>query len=140
VPARIIHWADKFGERSLLEHSQIHPSSVGDITPPAPGVALGIVVEARVSGGRWIADCPTVGCGGAEYVHTDELLLFCCECRNAQVGHQPILVVVPAAKTRAQIEAYLAARPAPATRNWYPAETVKQLRDENRAHGVRLVG
>lgn len=137
---RIVHWADKFGDRSLLEHSQRHPSSVGDMTPPAPGVALGVTVEARVNGGRWIGDCPTDGCAGAEYVNLDELLFFCCECRNAAFDYHPIPVEAPAEKARTQIEAYLVARPVPATRNWLPGETVKDLRSENRAHGIRLKG
>lgn len=138
MSARIVHWADKFGARDLLEHALRSPSSVGDLTPPSPGVTLEVVAVARVNGGRWIADCPTDGCHGAEYVNIDELLFFCCECRNAAVDHHPLRVVIPANGMRQQIEAYLGARPAPATRNWFPHETVKDLRDENREHGIRL--
>lgn len=138
MSARIVHWADRSGGRSLLEHAQQSPSSVGDLTPPAAGVALGVNLAARVNGGRWIADCPTDGCCGAEFVNLDDPLFFCCECRNAEVAHQPIPITVPAVATRKQIEAYLGARPAPATRNWFPHETIKDLRDENRAHRIRL--
>jgi hypothetical protein len=114
-------------------------SSTGDVTLPAAGIVLGgPVAVARVDHGRWIADCPTDGCGGAEFVSLSGQPFFCCECRNAATGHMPIPVALPPAKTVAQIDAYLSARPAPATRNWRPEETVAALRAENRANGIRL--
>ena len=132
----ILTWPDKFGARSLLEHSQHFPSSVHDRTPPAAGVALDVTVAARVNAGRWIADCPTPDCHGAEYVDPGALMFFCCECRNAPTAHQPIRVAMPADRLRGQIEKALLERPVPATRNWRTGETVAQLRAENKAHGV----
>lgn len=113
-----------------------HPSSQFDRTPPTGRTATGPAVVARVSGSAWIADCPTLGCGGAEYVSFDRPVFFCCECRNREAGHAYLPVVVPAPKLRAEIAAVLEARPEPSTRHWYPRETVAQLRAENRAHGV----
>lgn len=136
--AAIVSYADRFGDRSLREHAARNPSFIGDFTPPAIGVALGVATEAFVNGGRWLALCQTESCNGAEYVNLDELLFFCCECRNAESDHHAIRVVLPDAKTRKQVEAYLGARPAWETRNWHPTETVAQLRAENREHGIRL--
>lgn len=133
---RVISYTDKFGGRTLTEHAAASPSFLGDLTLPAPGVALGVTINAIVNTGRWLAVCPT--CQGAEYVNLDNPLFFCCECRNQAVDHQPIPVTVPDTKTRSQIETYLGARPAPANRNWLPGETVKDLRAENRTHGIRL--
>lgn len=128
------------GDDLLRELALAQPSSVGDLTLPAAGlVSGGPVAVARVDHGRWIADCPTEGCGGAEFVSISSSHgFFCCECRNAATGHVPIPVVLPDAKTRTQIDTYLSARPVPGTRNWSPRETVKDLQRENREHGVRI--
>jgi hypothetical protein len=134
----IVDWKARFGDQPLELIANHHPSSLGDRTLPAPGIALDVMVKARVNASRWIADCPTGWCHGAEYVDHDTLLFFCCECRNAEFGHQPIRVEAPPERMRSQIEAYLQARPAPATRNWLPGETVEHLRAENREHGIRL--
>lgn len=134
----ILTFETKFNGRSLLEHVLRNPSSVGDATPPAEVVALGPAVAARADHGRWIADCPGDDCGGAEFVSFDNPVFFCCECRNAEWDHRLLPVLLPGAKIKGQVEAYLCARPVPATRNWHPSETVKQLRDENREHGIRL--
>lgn len=133
---RIVTWADKFGRRSLNAHAISHPSFAGDRTPPAAGVSLAVKAVARVNSGRWIADCPTPGCGGAEYVDMDNPVFFCCECRNAPSGHQPIAVTVPDATSRSGIETALLKRPAPMTRNWRQPETVADLVDENAQMGV----
>ena len=55
MEAKIVTYADRFGGRTLHEHALRNPSSVGDRTLPAPGVALGVDVPAFVNGGRWIA-------------------------------------------------------------------------------------
>jgi hypothetical protein len=136
--AELVSWEGYFGARSLLEHALQNASSLGDRTPPAPGVSLAAKAVARVSGGRWIADCPCEGCADAELVSFDSPFFFCCECRNAAFDNMPIQVAVPGAGARTDIEAYLVARPVPATRNWLPDETVADLRDENRARGILL--
>jgi len=99
-------------------------------------VSLAQKTVARVSGGFWVADCPTDGCAGAELASFEAPFFFCCECRNAAFDHKAVQVVVPTAKKRAEIEACLTVRPAPATRNWLPTETVATLRAENLAHSV----
>lgn len=135
----IVDYHGRFGARTLAAHAARCPSSNGETTPPAPGVDLSVKAVARVDHSRWIAECPFEGCHGAEYVSTAGQPFFCCECRNAAVAHVPILVDLPGEKVRGQVEAYLVARPVPAARNWRPGETVAQLRDENREHGIRLL-
>lgn len=138
--ATIVTFEDKFPAMTRGEVAARFPSSTGDRTPPAPGVALGITATARVNGGRWIADCPDPDCGGAEYVSFEDPFLFCHECRNGRVSNQPVRIDLPDATTRARVEAYLGARPVPSTRNWHQEMSVKDIREENRAHGIRLGG
>lgn len=143
MPAKIVTFEDKFSSRGVVPSrvalAAKFPSSVGDRTPPTSGVALDVTAEAFVSGGRWIAMCPCDSCNGAEYVSFDDPYLFCHECRNAGYGHQLVQVAVPDAKKRRDIEAYLVARPVPATRNWASGDPVTKLRDENQARGIRLL-
>lgn len=135
----LIDFESRFPNRDLLLHAHRQASSSGDKTMPAPGVVLGgPVAVARVNHGRWIADCPTEGCGGAEFVSLAGQPFFCCECRNAATDNTPIPVVLPDEQTRDQVTVYLCARPDAETRNWDPEETVKQLQRENRDHGIRL--
>lgn len=135
----LIDFDTRFPNRDLGLHAIKCPSSCGDDTLPAAGIVLGgPVAVARVDHGRWIADCPTDGCTGAEFVSLNGQPFFCTECRNAETGNVPIPVVLPDEKTRGQIDAYLSARPVPANRNWSPDETVKQLQQENRDNGIRL--
>ena len=135
----LIDFDNRFPDRDLGLHAIKCPSSCGDRTPPAAGIVLsGQVATARVDHGRWIADCPTEGCDGAEFVSLNGQPFFCTECRNAVTDNVPIPVVLPDEKTRGQIDAYLSARPLAVTRNWRPDETVKQLQQENRKNGIRL--
>lgn len=132
----ILNFDTRFDGADLRVVAARHPSSMRDRTPPSGQTATGPAVVARVSGSAWIADCPTLGCGGAEYVSFDRPVFFCCECRNQAAGNDYLPVVVPKPEKRTEIEAILDARPAPSTRHWYPHETVAQLRAENRAHGI----
>lgn len=103
---------------------------------PAPPLAT---VAAYVNHGRWVADCPTPGCGGALCLSRQASLFLCPQCWNAANGGQWMAVTFPAAKQ--QIEALLLRRPAaddwtaPA-RNWRPGESTAQLRAENAARGL----
>lgn len=134
----LIDFNSRFQYRDLVTHALKCPSSIGDTSLPAPGFNLSVAAIARVDHGRWIADCP-FGCGGAEMVSIDGSVgFFCCECRNASTGHVPIRVDIPDEATCAQIDAYLSARPLPANRFWSPGETIRDLRRENREHGIRL--
>lgn len=128
----------KHGHSDLRRIAARHPSSTGDRAMPAQGVALEPTVLARVNDGRWIADCPDEFCGGAEYVSFDSPFFFCCECRNAAVGHLPLPVTVPGVKLRGEIEAALLPRPV-RNRQWLPGETVAKLRAENKAAGIEGV-
>ena len=130
----LVTFTDKFQGASLAEYAARFPSSVGDLSAPAEGVALDVTTVARANGGRWIADCPQAGCDGAMYVSFDDPRFFCCECRNAGFGGVPVKVVLP--KDRAAIETVLLERPVPATRNWTPGETIGQLEAENVGNGV----
>lgn len=135
----LIDFDNRFKNRDIRMHARKVPSSTGDKTLPAAGVILdGTVAIARVDHGRWIADCPTDGCNGAEFVSLSGQPFFCTECRNAATGNVPVPVVLPDEKTCDLIARYLVPRPVPANRNWNPGETVKQLQQENREHGVRI--
>lgn len=135
MPAGILTFKGRFGHSDPRRVAAKHPSSVGDKTPPTGNVAIGPAVLARVSGGCWIADCPQIGCAGAEFVSFENPVFFCCGCRNAGVGHDLLPVLVPSAKARGEIENVLLERPAPETRHWMPGETVEKLRAENEAQG-----
>lgn len=134
----ITNWDVRFGHMTRLEFAVANPSFIGDLTLPKATVASGVAATARVNGSRWIADCPHPDCNGAEYVSFVDPFLFCHECRNAAVDNQMIKIEIPSDRLRSQVESYLVARPIAATRNWIPSETVKQLRDENREHGIRV--
>ena len=91
-----------------------------------------------MSEGRWVADCPE-GCGNALCVSEAEPYFLCHICGSPANGGRWYRVGFPAAKR--QIERELLKRPLnharlPATRNWRPGETVEQLVEENRRHGV----
>lgn len=109
-----------------------HPSYTGDRTPPSGDVVFQPQASSRVNHGRWIADCPFCDIG-AELVNFDTGLFFCCNCRNAQVEHAFIRVVIPRDAERKRIEDVLLERPVEETRNWQPEETVADLVRENAA-------
>ncbi len=122
-----------------LSHAEVaarNPSSSRSVVLPTGNVSDTDPVEAFVDGSRWLAKCPTPGCGGAERVNFATLLFFCCECRNAPVDHDYIRVTTPTAKLRGQIETALLERPDWRFRAWLPHEKVADLIAENRAHGV----
>ena len=83
--------------------------------------------------GRWIAQCPA--CPGAEYVELSLPIFMCCSCFNQQDGHAWLRVEIPTTWRRQAIEQELLKRP-PGDRNWLPAESVADLRRQNREHGI----
>lgn len=114
--------------------------------------------RAYVYGGDWVADCPVPGCNNVEHLfgrerprdpacpRTVRLPALAC---SAPGCHSVSLVEWPSDSFMEQVNAVLALRPDPATRNWYPkdhdvavrfrvehGQTVAQLREENEAHGV----
>lgn len=110
------------------------------------------VARAYVYAGEWVADCPRAGCANVEFLYRParwggprdvQVPFYQCSYCGMQAdvswpGNQHDLLAV------------LARRPLPDTRNWYPADhpvavrfniphgqSVRDLEDENEAHGVR---
>lgn len=89
-------------------------------------------LEAYVNHGRWIVKCE---CKGAEKAW-EEGWFMCRSCLNAGYKHQYRQSVFP--KERIGIEKLLTERPL-LNRNWYPGETLSQLKAENREHTSELL-
>ena len=89
-------------------------------------------MQAYVNHGRWVIKCE---CGGAEKAW-EEGWFMCQSCFDAGHKHQYRRSVFP--KDRLKIEKLLEIRPIP-NRNWYPGETLSQLRAENREHKTELL-
>lgn len=102
--------------RRLAEEGRVEP--VGQNTDP---------VLAYINHGRWVADCATPECFGAELVGGPTMV--CASCGREST------VKYPAPKTREKIEAALDVR-LTANRNWYPEETVAELVAQNIDHGI----
>lgn len=94
--------------------------------------------RAYVNFGRWVADCPT-RCGSAIALTPRQTIYHCIECHSVSEVDWP-----PNAD---EIMAALEKRPAPRTRNWFPAahelalransphgQTVEELNDETFDH------
>lgn len=97
-------------------------------------------IKAYVNHGRWVAECPDVGCRGAELVKPG-VPFVCGSCHRSdflkkgngkEYGHKHS-VQFPAWKET--IERILAVRPTE-NRNWWIGEAVSDLRRENRKHGL----
>lgn len=102
-----------------------------------------MAVEAHVNHGRWIALCSRPHCTSAAPLKPGQTGFHCVECNQLDS------VVWP---TDAEaIDAVLAMRPVPTTRNWAPpghwqsiavgmpeGQTVDELRAENRQYGVEV--
>ena len=84
------------------------------------------MTRAYVNHGRWVAECDTPYCAGAEAARGARII-----CDNCG---QPSTVTYP--RHRARIDEVLAQRLVPQTRNWVPGETVRDLLEENKAYGV----
>lgn len=122
-----------------LTHEEVaaaHPSSFRSVVLPTGRVSDAPAVQAFVDGSRWLAKCTNPVCNGAERVNFETGLFFCCECRNAHVGHDYIQVAAPAAKTRVSIEKALLVRPDWKVRAWTPGERVADLLAQNKARGL----
>ena len=82
---------------------------------------------AYINHGRWVADCPH--CTSARMVEPEQDEFLCLDDQCHRVSR----LVWPA--QRPEIERILLARPNAKNRNWYPHESLAQLRAENREHG-----
>lgn len=81
---------------------------------------------AYVNHGRWVARCPTEGCGSSLVVSPADPRLLCPTCWK---GYYP----VDFPDDVDAIEAALGERPGELNRNWEPGETVQDLIAENAA-------
>jgi hypothetical protein len=104
----------------------------GNFPAPPPDQRSGLTVPVVASWGRWTVLCPTPSCGGAALAHEDDHRFMCVDCGNVGAGWHEVRWPVNVES----IDALLARRPIPATRNWTPGETLEQLRQENIAHAV----
>ena len=86
----------------------------------------GGTVYAYVSWGRWLADCVTEMCGGAELVAPGHRMV----CGSCMAEHAVVWPDEPDA-----IEAELAPRPV-SKQSWNPGESVADLKRQNIEHGV----
>ena len=97
-------------------------------------------VLAEVNHGRWIANCPNPGCGGALVVTEADPIFLCTDCASEDNGGRPYRVVFPSARAKADIERELLKRPLQAgrarSRNWLPGETVTDLKAEAKRYGL----
>lgn len=88
--------------------------------------------------GRWVIDCPSPDCNGAERVLPWQALSVCdCRDRSFCQHDSPCRWITelewPA--DRQLIEATVNQRSI-LNRNWYPWETLEHLVEENAAHGL----
>lgn len=87
-----------------------------------------MTAAARVYHGQWITDCRRRYCASAEPLTAGQTQMTCSNCGQVTAVTWPDDILA--------IEALLAARPVPQTRNWFPGETLAGLAAENREHGV----
>ncbi len=88
---------------------------------------------AVVNHGRWIVECPTLGCGGAQLASSTDNRFFCTDCLNVLVEGRWMAVKWPPASDVRRIDAVLTPRPVEA-RNWRPGESIADLEAENEAY------
>ena len=136
---KIVEFEDLHQHGNLVGFLTHHSIKAGRGAPPAiPSGELLKSVRARINQGRWIADCPTQGCGGALLVSVALPLFWCPYCGNAALGGEWLGVRFPGNKT--EIESTLVKRPGwrerAVTRNWSPGETITALIRENNKQGI----
>lgn len=85
-------------------------------------------VDAVANHGRWVVECPGVGCGGAQMLHPLDTRFLCVICANVDVEGLWRPVVWPADLVAIEFE--LDRRDDPETRNTLVGETVADLRRE----------
>ena len=94
--------------------------------PDRPPLALLGHILARVNHGRWIADCQT--CKAAQLADAVDSYMLCVECGSGEWW------VVDFPDDKALIEECLEHRMS--ILSWEPGETVADLIEENRKHGL----
>lgn len=121
--------------RELLLRARVN----GGLEPTLPpdGQYSSKSLRAFINHGMWKVQCDV--CNTAVAIDLNDLVFYCPGCG---VDNKWRRVKLPADGKRAEIERLLLLREgyrhnAP-TRNWLPQETLTQLRDENRAHGLEV--
>lgn len=134
----IVHHEDNQRYEDLVTFVQglWHRRGMG-VLPPIANVQNS--VPAYINEGRWVAECPVDGCGGAILVSEKTPLFLCPECGSPENGNNWYAVAFPADK--AVIERVLLKRPSRVpdrakTRHWRPGESVDDLKRENRERGL----
>ena len=109
-------------------------------------------VKARIDFERWIVDCPSPICDGAEVVDMADPIFFCCSCGNPEIEGKTYVVIFPDKAKRAKIYGELNKRPLvrPKTqgrvrsaemsrplypglgRSWHHKERVEDLQEQRR--------
>lgn len=89
-------------------------------------------LKAHINHGNWSVKCE---CGGSEFAW-EEGFFMCRSCFNGNHKHKYRKAIFP--KDRTKIEELLLIRPLQ-NRNWYPNETLAQLRAENKEHKGELL-
>ena len=102
----------------------------------AMGARTGAPIEARINHGRWIADCPY--CSGAELADPSNKKFFCLHCFMEENGNRPTVARFPPKPQRLEIERVLLLRPLVINRNWFPGETIGELKQENLENGLEV--
>ena len=104
---------------------------------PCKGLTESPTTDAFVNRGRWVAMCP-FGCGSAQVVSETEKYFYCCGksgCYNEAADFNAVPVIWPNEKMKGQIYEILSRRPRE-NQNWFPHESLTDLKVENLAHGV----
>lgn len=123
--------AHEWDYRDLRDQLDRRKVALGQAAPipqfPDRAARAGVLVYVNHS--RWLWACPTCK---AIHMAANTGRGFCTNCWNAGDGWYPLFF--PA--ERLDLERILDARPDPASRNWQPGETLRELELENRAYGV----
>lgn len=107
--------SDRYVELSVIDSGD-EPREINNEMP----------ARLHISRDYWIAECPNVPCGYAIVACHDILIMFC-------PNHGEFDIEWP--EDWQEIEKVLDKRPEN-NRNWLPGETVDDLKQENRSHGV----
>jgi len=89
-----------------------------------------------MSHSRWIVTCPFVdpkmgrSCGGAQCASITDPRFFCLTCHNAAINGAFVMVEWPDEAMRAEIEAILTPVEDITCRNWWPYESIAELREQ----------
>jgi len=115
------------------EHPTVKYGLPGDVAAMVKAGQSATRASAWVDHSRWLVNCPDPTCVGCQYASKGDPRFFCNYCHNAAAGGW---VSVDWPDDVEGIEAALAARPDPRTRNWKPGESVDDLLRENAENGA----